>query len=61
MKLSTKFLGAGPLQLPREGQVCLLKQIFKGGFLTFKNITHNLFFAFQKFIVSREELGQSTQ
>ena len=41
MKLSTKFLGTGPL--PSEGQMCLLKQIFEGGFLTFKNITHNLF------------------
>ena len=34
MKLSTKFLGTGPL--PREVLMCLLKQIFKGGFLTFK-------------------------
>ena len=58
MKLSTKFLGTGPL--PREGQMCLLKQIFKGGFLTFKNFTHNLFFPFQKFIVSREEWCQRT-
>ena len=58
MKLSTKFLGTAPL--PREGQMCLLKQMFKRGFLTFKNITHNLFFSFQKFIVSREELCQKT-
>ena len=27
--------------------MCLLKQIFKRGFPTFKNITHNLFFSFQ--------------
>ena len=58
MKLSTKFLGTGPL--PREGQMCLLKQIFKRGFLTFKNIIHNLFFPFQKFFLSREELCQRT-
>ena len=59
MKLSTKFLGTGPL--PSEGQMCLLKQIFEGGFLTFKNITQNLFFLFQKLILSNEELCQSTQ
>ena len=58
MKQSTTFLGTGPLR--REGQMCLLKQIFKRGFLTFKNITHILFFPFQKFIVSREELCQRT-
>ena len=57
MKLSTKFLRTGPLT--REGQMRLLKQIFKGGFLTFKNITHNHSFLFQKFIVSREELCQT--
>ena len=59
MKLSTKFLGTGPL--PREVLMYLLKQIFKGGFLTFKNFTHNLFFPFQKLIVSYEGMCQRTQ
>ena len=56
MKLSTKFLGTVPL--PSEGQMCLLKQNFKGGFLTFKNITHNLFFPFQKLLYRMKDCAK---